>query len=308
MADASNFMTSFQILAKALKLLKLNLKPLLPIMLLSTILSSALLFDVRTHLSPLILDPFVMPFPMATSFEDYINFEFGATHDIKELLAITIFVLVEHTLYLPTITVTIYAVSAAYSTAAATHLTLSGVMRSLKACFITRLWVTMLELAFNLLIASVNMMSVGIWIFGIVLAVASVLQNYLRVVWVLALVVSVVEDYSGVAALRRALQLVRGNFAQTWRLSVFAFQTGIHFFVAHNLASSLLCRRPIVGVAMSVFSAVGVAFWVMLALAAEVVFYGECKKKRRGGEETAVKGGPGNDVDEEPSNTHEHQL
>ncbi|CAL9159906.1 unnamed protein product [Musa hybrid cultivar] len=307
MADASNSMTSFQILAKALKLLKLNLKPLLPIMLLSTILSSALLFAARTHLSPLILDPFVMPFPMATNFDDYIDFEFGATHDIKELLAFTIFVLVEHTLCLATITVTIYAVSAAYSTAAATHLTLSGVMRSLKACFTTRLWVTMLELAFNLLLASVNMMSVGIWIFGIVLGVASVLQNYLRVVWVLALVVSVVEDYSGVAALRRALQLVRGNWGPTWLLSVFASQTGIYFFAAHDLASSLVRRRPIVGVAMSVFLAVGVAFSVMLAVAAEVVFYGECKKKRRGMEETAVKGGADNNVDE-ASNTHEHQL
>lgn len=306
MADASNSVTSFQILAKALKLLKLNLKLLLPIMLLSTILSSALLFAAPTNLSPLILDPFVMPFPMATGFDDYLDFEFGATHDIKELLAITIFVLVEHTLYLATITVTIYAVSAASSTTAVTHLTLSGVMRSLKACFITRLWVTMLELAFNLLLASVNMM-MGIWIFGIVLGAVSVLQNYLRVVWVLALVVSVVEDYSGVAALRRALQLVRGNWAQTWLLSVFAFQTGIHFFVARNLASSLVRRRPIVGVAMSVFLAVGVAFSVMLAVAAEVVFYGECKKKRRGVEETAVKGGAGNNLDE-PSNANEHQL
>ncbi|URD95237.1 hypothetical protein MUK42_32362 [Musa troglodytarum] len=302
MADASDSMSSFQILAKALKLLKLNLKVLLPIML----LSSALFFVAPTHLSPLILDPFVLPFPMATNFHDYRDFEFGATHDLKELLAITIFVLVEHTLYLATVTVTIYAVSAAYSTAAATHLTLSGVMRSLKACFITRLWVTMLELACNLLLASVNKM-VGIWIFGTALVPASVLQNYLRVVWVLALVVSVVEDYSGVAALRRALQLVRGNWAQTWKLSVFAFQTGIHFFAAHNLASSLIRRRPIVGVAMSVFVAVGVAFSVMLAVAAVVVFYAECKKKRRGVEETTVKGAARNNVDE-PSNTKEHQL
>ncbi|XP_049412782.1 uncharacterized protein LOC125875790 [Solanum stenotomum] len=170
------------------------------------------------------------------------------------------------------------------------------ISNAFKYAFITRLYTNMLSIGYFFivlfLLSAISISSSNIFLFsiGIFVGIISfIFFLYLSIVWILALVISVIEeDCYGIKAIEKAGRLIKGN-----RLN--GFMLNILFSIISSLL--YLCylkinkpnKRVINQILMSIFLVIISSLFNLLLLVAYTVLYSHCKKNH-GEEEVELDG------------------
>ncbi|WMV36458.1 hypothetical protein MTR67_029843 [Solanum verrucosum] len=170
------------------------------------------------------------------------------------------------------------------------------ISKAFKYAFITRLYTNMLSIGYFFivlfLLCPISISSSNIFLFsiGIFVGIISfIFFLYLSIVWILALVISVIEeDCYGIKAIEKAGRLIKGN-----RLK--GFMLNILFSIISSLLylCYLKINKPNKGVInqilMSIFLVIISSLFNLLLLVAYTVLYSHCKKNH-GEEEVELDG------------------
>lgn len=161
---------------------------------------------------------------------------------------------------------------------------LISTIKSFKKVLFTWFYTTLLGLGFVFLVLAnllpmvlVVQQPLAAKVLAVILVIlASVLYIYLAVIWILAFVVSVLEEKRGVEALGKAAQIVKGMQLTGFRLNlVFT----VLFMVPHGM-NMMLGSKLLFSISMIVTLVFVNYIWLvkMFMLSAYTVLYYECKK------------------------------
>uniref|UniRef100_A0A1D1XSF2 Peptide transporter PTR2 n=1 Tax=Anthurium amnicola TaxID=1678845 RepID=A0A1D1XSF2_9ARAE len=295
--------TVLQIFQDAAKLLWRSRKPMSSILLILLVPHTLYYFGSLFLVTPLTADWTLKLATMSTKdprSPEYRDLLTAATKDGREVTGFQV------------VTILIYFLSSSFLLMAAVHtLTVAGVkgeqvtLKDLlcrikgtwKGPVVTKLYVSFFSFGYAavvlLVIGFFYILSIGNYTVllamgGVVAVLALLLLLYLEMVWYQSLVISVVEeDCSGLAALGRASELIRGRRRLGFSVNFFLLVIYVIVPVASYFVNAGLppCKAAQVvgGVAMVVYGLLMSAFMQ----AVYVVFYHECKRSH--GEEVAMK-------------------
>lgn len=259
----------------------------------SSILLSILNFEIKFFFKDIILKASILSTSLDDTFK-IMNFFADIKEDFRFLLIIYV-----------AITVVLSLLSFLYTIATiilSSNINISlkefvlKITKAFKYAFITRLYTNMLGIGYifivlfllsPILISSTNIFLVSI---GIIVGIISFLFFlYLSVVWILALVISVIEeDYYGIKALAKSGRLIKGN-----RLNGFIFN--VLFSIISSLLSLIYLKinkanKGVINQTInSIFLVIISSFFNLLLLVAYTVLYNHCKKNH-GEEEVELNG------------------
>ncbi|KAL7587043.1 uncharacterized protein LOC111894826 [Lactuca sativa] len=166
----------------------------------------------------------------------------------------------------------------------------------LKRTFITSFHVTLLRIGFLyisfffvmvlIIVTSGNKIVSKLILWALLILVVS-MYLYFSVVWILSMVVSVLEECSGIEALGRAGRLVKGMKLQGFLLNLLLNLLSYVFF--HFLSKMMMVKQPALTQAILLFFLMGfICSITMFTFQAYTVLYFECKKNH--GEEIELHG------------------
>ncbi|KAI3811374.1 hypothetical protein L1987_21095 [Smallanthus sonchifolius] len=158
--------------------------------------------------------------------------------------------------------------------------------RSFIRLFVTSFQVTLLRVGF-LYIGFIALMVPAITVFGhkimskvilwVLVILISSLYLYFSVVWVLSLVVSVLEECSGIEALGKAARLVKGKKLDGFLLNILVNLLSYPFF--QGLSKLIVVKQSYLTQAVFLFFLMScICFIIALEFQAYTVLYLECKK------------------------------
>lgn len=291
----------WDILREALRIPFRNRKLMLSIALSLLIPSSLILLAGHFYLIPvtedLMLDEYQLIVKDRTSSE-YTKLLAGVLQDIQIIVGEeTIFILVSYVFSLLSIVAMIYATAASYSSKQLNLKELILIIAGTwKRPLITSLYIGLLGIGFAMLLMPLIVLlvvtakgSVIFIVFGVLIALLLLFLNiYLFAIWKLGLVISVVEEkFSGMKALGRAEELIKGRKLQGFVLSllwtlIYGVIIGLFVFKAVDINLAKETRLVIELVFMNVICLLQLFLCMVFT-----VFYFQCKKSH--GEEVETK-------------------
>ncbi|KAJ8634692.1 hypothetical protein MRB53_008959 [Persea americana] len=172
------------------------------------------------------------------------------------------------------------------------------IARTWKRPLVTSLYIALLGIGYAMLLMPLIVLLVGtakgsviFIVFGVLIALLLLcLSIYLGAIWNLGLVISVVEErFSGMKALGRAEELIKGRKLQGFVLSlllalIYWVFTGLSVFKAVDINLAKATRLVIELVFMNV-----ICLWQLFLCMVFTVFYFQCKKSHGGEVETRVE-------------------
>ncbi|KAJ9548554.1 hypothetical protein OSB04_021097 [Centaurea solstitialis] len=171
-----------------------------------------------------------------------------------------------------------------------------GVPRSSTRLFITTFHVALLRVGyifFGYIMIMVPMIMfyghkiVSKWILWVLMIFLVSLYLYFSVVWLMSLVISVLEECSGIEALGKAGKLVKGNKLEGFSLNLM-FNLIAYVFFDVLLKRSTLIQSELTQAFVRFFLMSCICLIVVFELQAYTVFYFECKKSH--GDEIELQG------------------
>ncbi|XP_074569351.1 uncharacterized protein LOC141825987 [Curcuma longa] len=277
------------IISDSFDLLRSNPKLTLCLFFLTLIPSPFSLFNSFIPINPIILQTSAFPFPLLHDSLTYYFSDLTALPRTAESLSATFLCFF---LFFVPLTPILYILYYRMATGSASE---PPLRTSAAKIFFTRLCVVVLDLAFRSLLLFlvwlqsrvVDLSSAsGISFFVLFvfnLAAALIFGEFLRTLWVLSLVAAVAEGRCGVAAVRRAIELVARSCPERWRqivgLPAFWYLTKKAVFAPFYCGGG--------AVVWAVVTVAGVAAVTLLNLATHVALY--CELTERSAEETENK-------------------
>ncbi|XXG51723.1 hypothetical protein AAC387_Pa03g0231 [Persea americana] len=302
-STCSMAMGVWDILREALRTPFRNRKLMFCIALTLLILSSLILLANHFYLVPVIKDLVMNEYLLHGNdprSSEYTKLLAGVLQDIQIVVGEeTIFILVTYALSLFLTVVMIYATAASYSSK---QLNLKELIltiaRTWKRPLVTSLYIALLGIGYAMLLMPLIVLLVGtakgsviFIVFGVLIALLLLcLSIYLGAIWNLGLVISVVEErFSGMKALGRAEELIKGRKLQGFVLSlllalIYWVFTGLFVFKAVDINLAKATRLVIELVFMNV-----ICLWQLFLCMVFTVFYFQCKKSHGGEVETRVE-------------------
>ena len=302
-STCSMAMGVWDILREALRTPFRNRKLMFCIALTLLILSSLILLANHFYLVPVIKDLVMNEYLLLGNdprSSEYTKLLAGVLQDIQIVVGEeTIFILVTYALSLFLTVAMIYATAASYSSK---QLNLKELIltiaRTWKRPLVTSLYIALLGIGYAMLLMPLIVLlvetakgSVIFIVFGVLIALLLLcLSIYLGAIWNLGLVISVVEErFSGMKALGRAEELIKGRKLQGFVLSlllalIYWVFTGLFVFKAVDINLAKATRLVIELVFMNV-----ICLWQLFLCMVFTVFYFQCKKSHGGEVETRVE-------------------
>lgn len=277
------------IISYSFDLLRSNPKLTLCLFFLCLIPSSFSRFTSSIPINPIILQSSAFPFPLLASFSYYFSTLNALPRTAESLSAAFLCFFLFFVPLTPILYILYYRLATASEPPLRAYAT---------KIFVTRLCVVALDLAFRSLLLSlvrlqgrvVDLSSAfgvsSLFLGASAIAVALIFGEFLRTLSVLSLVAAVAEDRCGVAAVRRAIELVARSYPEHWRqilgLPAFWYLTKKAVFFPFYGGGGAVAWAVI-----AVVNAAGVAAVTMLNLAMHVALY--CELKERSAEERENK-------------------
>ncbi|KAJ4709414.1 Polyadenylate-binding protein 1-B-binding protein, partial [Melia azedarach] len=297
--DSSKLSGFVGILRETTKIFSKNGKLMISLTLLFLSLFSisylSLVFSANPFLVDLVKKASLVPITIPRS-PEYAELLIDLKNDIRSFAAIEwIFVIIATALSLYFVTATIIASALTHGgkSLSCKELLLSAA-KSLKRPFFTWFYVTLLGLGFVffflatlLPLVLIVQQPVAVKALAIIFAIlATVLYSYLAIIWILAFVISALEEKCGIEALGKAAQLVKGMQLQGFALNL--------LFTVSSFLILLVTRLTIIKQSFALTTIMGLVLLIcsclltMFRWAAYTVFYYQCKKIH--GEQVELQG------------------